>query len=163
MDQSQFDQVIQDVEGGLTLGKALAKIPTSYNVFYRFCDKDLARRVIVARARENGAFAIVDEAVEIADTAADPQLARVRADVRFKFAAAHAPRTFGAKIDLNVIDASNPAALDQEGRQRVRLLRDPAALLTLQPIEDAEVLPESATGKQPDVLIPADVRGTIFE
>ncbi len=148
MTPETFAQIIQDVESGLTMRAALDKVGTTYTSLYRFRDADPTRRTMLARARQDGAFALVDQALAIVDDELDPQRARVRAELRLKVAGKFNQAELGDKVDLTVAVASDPAALHLEGMRRARLMRDQPALLESQPIEDAVVVQPEPTDKQ---------------
>lgn len=126
---------IELVENGSTLKSALSVVGLSNSAFgcALQCERDLAQRY--ARARELNADILVDEALTIADSDIDPNLARNRIDIRKWIASKHRPKIYGDRIDLNV--SQTVSILDARNEAKARVL-DLAPL----PVLDAELVPE---------------------
>ncbi len=94
------DKVIAWISNGNTL-RAFSRqrgVP-SYATLYNWAkkDDDFAQRL--ARARESGEDAIAEECVEIADSATDANLAKMRIWTRLELLKCWNPRKYGAKIE----------------------------------------------------------------
>lgn len=136
MTRDQLAQwAIELVENGCTLKSALSTVGISNSCFGSCLQsvRDLAIRY--ARARELSADILVDEALEIADSDIDAQVARNRIDIRKWIASKHRPKIYGERIDLNV--AQTISILDARREARSRLEDLPAL-----PVLDAQVIPE---------------------
>lgn len=97
--------IFEAVAGGTSLDKALREIEgmPSPSTFWRWHMEDEAIRDNLARARENGVEARLEEAIEIADTAIDRDsaaAAKVRVDTRIKLAQMLAPRKYKPGVDV---------------------------------------------------------------
>lgn len=146
--EATFEAIIQAITGGATVQAALdAHACTRYD-YDKALRKDPLKSKAHARARQAGVDAMADAVPHIADTEKDPQTARNRIEARKWLASVVKPREYGARLDLTVTPGANPAELHDEGMRRARLGRDPEALLIGQDIEDAELLPASATDGQ---------------
>lgn len=138
MDGMTRDQLaewaIELVENGSTLKSALKTVNLSNSAFGGALSsvRSLAERY--ARARELNADILVDEALTIADSDIDPQIARNRIDIRKWIASKHRPKIYGERIDLNVSQTISVADARSEARARLESL--PAL-----PILEAEIIP----------------------
>ena len=146
MNEAQFLAVVQCVREGDTLTAALLKHEIPQSTFFAFRAKDPMRGEMMARARIDMTHSLVDQAVDIVDSEPNPQRARVRAEIRLKVAQKLNPAEFSDRIDLTVTPGPDPALLHDQGRQRVRLMRDLAPALGVQVIEDAVLVPAGSTG-----------------
>lgn len=136
MTRDQLAQwAIELVENGCTLKSALSTVGISNSCFGACLQsvRDLAIRY--ARARELSADILVDEALEIADSDIDAQVARNRIDIRKWIASKHRPKIYGERIDLNV--AQTVSILDARREAQSRLEDLPAL-----PVLDAQVIAE---------------------
>lgn len=98
-------RIYEIVAGGVPLDRALREhdgMP-SPTTFWRWHMEDEKVRDNLARARENGVEAHLDECLDIADTAIDRDsaaAAKVRVDTRVKLAQMMAPRKYKPGIDV---------------------------------------------------------------
>lgn len=73
----------------------------SVAIWWEWLTKDPALTEHLARAREFGIEALLDECIDIADNdAEDPASRRVRIDTRMKLAQMLKPRKYGARLDV---------------------------------------------------------------
>lgn len=136
MTRDQLAQwAVELVENGCTLKSALSTVGISNSCFGACLQsvRDLAIRY--ARARELNADILVDEALTIADSDIDPNLARNRIDIRKWIASKHRPKIYGDRLDLNV--AQTVSIIDARNEAKARLLDLPAL-----PVLEAEVVAE---------------------
>lgn len=145
---SVFESIIQTITSGWTVQAALDDHLVSRYDYDKALRKDPIKSKAHARARQDGVDAMADEVPHIADTDLDPQRAKNRMDARKWLASVVKPREYGQRLDLTVTPGLNPAELHAEGLARARLMRDSAAPLTLQPIEDAVLVGVSETDTQ---------------
>lgn len=97
-------KILQSVASGISLDKTLtAEGMPSPSTFWRWHMEDQEIRDNLARARENGVEARLEECVDISDTAIDRDsaaAAKVRIDTRVKMAQMMAPRKYKPGIDV---------------------------------------------------------------
>ena len=97
------DEICELISVGYGLGQALrqkAEFP-SQAVFYKWLAEREDVQEKYARARELQQDYEADNMIEIADTAADPNKARIQIDARKWRASKLAPKKYGDKLDLN--------------------------------------------------------------
>jgi len=87
------------------------------------------------RARELGANAIAEQAVDIADNDLDAKRARNRVMVRQWLAGKLDPKTYGDKLDLTVTQTVDLSGALAEARSRVRPVCDQAQVIDVEVIE----------------------------
>ncbi len=99
-DPAVVEQLCAEIATGLSISKACEKLDVSRYYFYVRMGKDEEFRVLIARAREAQAAALVDEMVEMADRATpeDWQVVRLQIWTRQWYAGKCAPRSYGDKI-----------------------------------------------------------------
>jgi hypothetical protein len=100
---------------------------------YAWMAADPAFKADVARAREEGADALVENALAIADEVApvsgDVAKARLRADMRMKIAAAYQPGTYGNRSTVQINSAPPPLSVSLTPAQLVQLAQAVAPVL----------------------------------
>lgn len=96
-------------------------------------------------AEQDHADALADQIPKIADGDDNPHKARNRIDARKWRAGTIKPREYGNRLDVNVAQTADPAALHAEGMQRARLMRDQALTLLPQVIDGETVLAPAPT------------------
>lgn len=143
--ESVFESIIQTIASGWTVQAALDDHLVSRYDYDKALRKNPLKSKAHARARQDGVDAMADEVPHIADTDRDPQRAKNRIEARKWLAGVIKPREYGQRLDLTVTNTADPAELHRLGLERARLMRDPAAPLTLQPVEDAVLVAASAT------------------
>lgn len=113
-----IEHVLAEVSGGRAVSRILAEddgMPAA-SQFWKWHFESTELQEKVARARENGVEAIMDETLSIADHTAQDTVrdaegnerpntewisrSRLRVDARHKYAQMIAPRKYGAKIDV---------------------------------------------------------------
>ncbi len=160
--ENVFQSIIQAITSGLTVQAALDDHGVNRYDYDKTLRKYPIRKADHARARQDGVDAMADEVPHIADSEPDPQRAKNRMDARRWLASVIKPREYGQRLDLTVTPGLNPAELDAEGRQRLRLMRDqPAALLGQ--VVDAEVILEPGPTDSQSVSSPAPADADIFK
>lgn len=143
-----FDSILQAIASGWTVQAALDDhLVTRYD-YDKALRKDPLKSKAHTRARQDGVDAMADQVPHIADTEPDAQKARNRIEARKWLAGVIKPREYGPRLDLTVTNTADPAELHRLGMERARLMRDPRAPLTLQPIEDATLVQPIATDSQ---------------
>jgi len=100
--QDKAERLLAGLLAGETLTKMCLEIGISQSVVSDWKKKDDGFAVAFARAREEGAEPMVDEAQDIADAATpvDVNVAKLRADLRLRRAACFCPSKFGAKAQV---------------------------------------------------------------
>lgn len=96
------DQALVMVTEGMLLKHAAVSLGLPLSSLYRYLRGDLSIWENYRRARELGANAHAEDAVDIADNDSDPRRARNRINVRQWLAAKLDPKTYGDKLDLQV-------------------------------------------------------------
>ena len=100
--QELADEICRRVSEGRSLRSVCrdADMPTDETVRqWRLADAEFSAQY--ARAREARAEVLADEIVEIADTAEDAQLARLRVDARKWAASKLDPKRYGERLDVD--------------------------------------------------------------
>lgn len=100
--QELADEICRRVSEGRSLRSVCrdADMPTDETVRqWRLADAEFSAQY--ARAREARAEVLADEIVEIADTAEDAQLARLRVDARKWAASKLDPKRYGDRLDID--------------------------------------------------------------
>ena len=100
--QELADEICRRVSEGRSLRSVCrdADMPTDETVRqWRLADAEFSAQY--ARAREARAEVLADEIVEIADTAEDAQLARLRVDARKWAASKLDPKRYGERLDID--------------------------------------------------------------
>ncbi len=137
MTPETFDAIIDAIEQGETLKRAIANAKTSWRALqlHIFRDDDAASRY--ARARTVSAQFYADkaqEAVEQARTGEEATIARVRADVYRWRARVANPREYGDKVEVEqtgTIQHLHLAALQAANAQRINALPPVTARIAL--------------------------------
>lgn len=85
-----------------SIGRALASVKNAPGVtrWYEWLEENETAAKMYARAKESQADFMAGQIVEIADTEADPNRARIRVDARKWVAAKLKPRSYGDKLGL---------------------------------------------------------------
>lgn len=148
MDQGVFAAIVDAVASGQTLVSQLEARGVSPGKFYGAVNRDPTMAEMLGRARLQSAGALLDDALQIADSEPDPQRARVRVDTRLKLAALHNPRVYGQRIELDVRHSIDPTALHAEAMERMRSIRDQAPSLIPQVIEGERLFAPDPSDKQ---------------
>ena len=114
---SKFTQDLADsICSEIAIGKSLRKIcegdefPTVKTVF-NWLRTDEAFLQQYTRAREEQAESYADEIIDIADTEADPNKARVRVDSRKWVVSKLLPKKYGDKLDVTTMGKELPTPL----------------------------------------------------
>lgn len=107
--QAAIDHVLSAVSAGRSVRSVLLndrrvalspRLP-SVAIWWEWLTKDPALAEHLARAREFGIEALLDECIDIADNdAEDPASRRVRIETRMKLAQMLKPRKYGARLDV---------------------------------------------------------------
>ncbi len=99
-DPAVVELLCAEIATGMSVNKVCEKLDVSRYYFYVRMAKDEEFRVLIARAREAQAAALVDEMVEMADRATpdDWQVVRLQIWTRQWYAGKCAPRSYGDKI-----------------------------------------------------------------
>lgn len=146
----QFDAIIQDMLGGLTLSRALTKHGVTPISFYKTTDENPIRAKAYAHAQMMKAELIADEVIEIADTDEDPQRARNRIDSRKWVASKLKPHKYGDRIELAVSGTIDLSATLAEAKRRALLPGSyPEPIDDAQVVETPQLTHDSTTGSQP--------------
>ena len=132
-----IEQVLTLVIEGQLLRQAAKLLNLPESSLYRALHADPTLWANYKRARELGANAMAEQAVDIADNDVDAKRARNRIMVRQWLAGKLDPKTYGDRLDLNVTQTVDIAGALTEARSRVRPLRDQSNAV------DAEVIRES--------------------
>lgn len=140
MDAALAEEVLEELQTGRPLVAIARDKGFAASLLYRHLEKVPNGRDRLALARRIGAGAMIDQAVDIADSEPDPQRARVRVETRLKAAALFNPREFGAKLDLQVTERVDIGALHAAALARLRSGRDQAQTLLPQVIDGETVL-----------------------
>lgn len=139
-------KIIEDVLTLITEGYLLRQASQSLQIpissLYRYLKSDPETWASYKRAREIGADAIAEYAVEIADTELDAKKARNRIQVRQWLASKLDPKTFGDKLDLTVTQTIDLAGAIAEGK--ARSLRPMCDQLN---VVDAEIVDKSISNE----------------
>lgn len=100
--QETADSICEQIADGRSLRSICADVgmPDKATVF-RWLAAHETFRDQYARARESQADSLFDDILEIADTAEDAQLARLRVDARKWMAGKLKPKVYGDKIGLD--------------------------------------------------------------
>jgi len=100
--QETADSICEQIADGRSLRSICADVgmPDKATVF-RWLAAHETIRDQYARARESQADSLFDDILEIADTAEDAQLARLRVDARKWMAGKLKPKVYGDKIGLD--------------------------------------------------------------
>ena len=100
--QETADSIYEQIADGRSLRSICADVgmPDKATVF-RWLAAHETFRDQYARARESQADSLFDDILEIADTAEDAQLARLRVDARKWMAGKLKPKVYGDKIGLD--------------------------------------------------------------
>jgi hypothetical protein len=107
--QAAIDHVLSAVSAGRSVrsvllndrGNELSPRLPSVCMWWEWLTKDTALTEHLARAREFGIEALLDECIDIADNPAeDPASRRVRIETRMKLAQMLKPRKYGPKLDV---------------------------------------------------------------
>lgn len=123
--------------------------------------KDPTKDKMHARARQDGVDAMADAVPHIADNEPDPQRARNMIEARKWLAGVVKPREYGPRMDLTITPGANPAELEAEGRNRLRLMRDQAPALLGHLVDGVMVYEPEPTDSQ-SVSSPAAPDDPIF-
>lgn len=122
--QETADSICEQIADGRSLRSICADVgmPSKTSVF-RWLAASADFRDQYARAREAQADSLFDDILEIADTAEDAQLARLRVDARKWMAGKLKPKSYGEKVELEhsgevkyerivrtIVDPANPNA-----------------------------------------------------
>ncbi len=137
---------VELVENGSTLKNALKTVGLSNSSFNGALSSVRETSVRYIRARELNADILVDEAMEIADSDIDPQIARNRIDIRKWIASKHKPKVYGERIDLNVSQTISVLEARSEAQARLSTLPE-------LPTIDAEVIQVSQSIVDKSVVI----------
>lgn len=119
MDQPQFDRLMLNVLSGMTLRRALEKEKTTPYQFAKALEQDPLKVTAYGHAKRLSAEMYADEIVEIADTELDPQVAANRIKARQWVASKLLPKIYGEKLQLDVTERIDPAALRAEALARL--------------------------------------------
>ena len=110
---SEFESIIKEFAEGPSLTDILKRRKISMFDFSIFRDSTPDRSNRFDTARRAKADVIVEELIGISDTEMNPQVARIRTDVRKWYASKAAPQQYGDRIDINlnqVVDISGALA-----------------------------------------------------
>lgn len=136
MDERQkIEKVLDLVESGCPLKKSLKIAGLARATFNRALTSVREFNERYHLAKELNADILVDEALAIADSNIDPQVARNRIQIRQWIASKHKPKTYGERIDVNL--ARQVSIVDAQAEARARLLNAPL------PVLDAEIVPKA--------------------
>lgn len=118
------ERICDAVAGGVTLCalEHTAGFPARSTI-WRWCKTYSAFNAALTDARQAAANSYADEQVYIADTDPDPQRARVRAEARRWLAKCIAPRQYGDKLDLSIIDPIDAGTFHKQGLARAALMK----------------------------------------
>ncbi len=130
----KVQSVIDGIITGKTLKNAMEDEGVSPPLFFRYLKEHPSAEEAYNLAQQARSEIIVDEILEIADTEADPQRARVRVEARKWYASKMIPKKYGDRIDLNVSGTVDINAALLEAKQRVL----PASYQVID--EDAEAI-----------------------
>lgn len=102
----KFNQVIQLISEGRALRNALRDVKMSSETFYKIINNDEELTLRYARATEERASAMVEDMLEIADsaTAEDVQVARLQVDSRKWLASKLRPKKYGDSSQIKLTD-----------------------------------------------------------
>lgn len=119
MDQEQFERILEQITLGNSLKRSLERERCTLTQFHRYRDADPIRMAAHWRAKVAGAESLVEEIVEIADGKDDPQTAKNRIEVRRWIASKLISQVYGDKLQLDVSERIDPAALRAEALSRL--------------------------------------------
>ena len=132
-----IESVLTLVVEGQLLRQAAKLLNLPESSLYRTLHADPELWASYKRARELGANAMAEQAVDIADNDADAKRARNRIMVRQWLAGKLDPKTYGDRLDLNVTQTVDISGALGEAKSRVRPLRDQSNVV------DAVIVSES--------------------
>lgn len=135
-DRQKIEKVLELVEAGCPLKKALTITGLARSVFNRALSSVREFNERYRLAKELTADILVDEALAIADSNIDPQVARNRIQIRQWIASKHKPKTYGERIDVNM--TQQVSIIDAQTEARARLIDTPL------PVLDAEIVPKAS-------------------
>lgn len=139
--QETADLICEQVADGRSLRSicADAGMPDKATVF-RWLAAHEAFRDQYARARESQADSLFDDILEIADTAEDAQIARLRVDARKWMAGKLRPKVYGEKVELGgKIDHEHThehRAVSEVNQRLADLLGLGAGRVNAEPVQD---------------------------
>jgi len=122
--EQHFSKVIELIESGLSLRKALKEVPISKPTFFEWVDADKVKADQYTRAMEERADAIADEILDIADFTKNDTIetergeisnaewinrSRLRVDSRKWLLGKLQPKKYGDKVDLTTNGKDLPA------------------------------------------------------
>ncbi len=142
--------VIEKIENGESMRKAVAAVGMSWSAFAREIQGDKTAAQQYARAQEIRADLLADDVIEIADTESDAQRARNRIDARKWSSGKLAPKKYGERIDLNVTTSIDVGATIAEARARLRPPCDLANVIEGEIIEKIDVSPSKPSDEKSD-------------
>lgn len=143
-----FPQLIDHVSTGKTQASFLRVHQITHARLFRWLEAHPTERTALVRARELGAHAMADDAVDIADDETiNPHRARNQIEIRKWHAGVTAPKTFGPKMDLHVTQQIDIGGALIDARKRAL---QPAS--NPQQIADAQVIEHVALSR----LAPSD-------
>lgn len=134
-----IEQVLTLVIEGQLLRQAAKLLNLPESSLYRALHADPTLWANYKRARELGANAMAEQAVDIADNDADAKRARNRIMVRQWLAGKLDPKTYGDRLDLNVTQTVDISGALAEAKARARPMRDQSNVI------DAVIVKESIT------------------
>lgn len=147
--QQLIEDVLTLVTEGQLLRQAAEVCGMPLSTLYRRFKSDPATWELYRRARELGANAIAEYAVDIADNDPDSKRARNRIMVRQWLASKLDPKTYGDKLDLTITETVDMRSSIDRGRARA---------VPLRPVRDQRdgsitYVPDESTAYEPE---PAD-------
>lgn len=132
-----IESVLTLIVEGQLLRQAAKLLNLPESSLYRALHADPELWSSYKRARELGANAMAEQAVDIADNDTDAKRARNRIMVRQWLAGKLDPKTYGDRLDLNVTQTVDISGALSDARTRVRPLRDQSNVI------DAVIVSES--------------------
>ncbi|HJW72590.1 MAG TPA: hypothetical protein VJ486_07000 [Geothrix sp.] len=118
-DAEKIEALCLLIVGGMSKTKAVKEVFGDGRKYWEATAKNFDFQYQVAQAQEIYADALVDEAVDIADTDPDPNRARNRADVRKWLASKLKPKSYGDRMELAVQHGINISSTIATARGRV--------------------------------------------
>ena len=157
-DEAKFCEYLQLVESGMPMRDAAVDVYGGSQQYRSALARNPGFKARYDAAMEMRAHQLAAEIIQIADTEPDPNKARVRVDSRKWVASKLAPKTYGDRLDLNVVETVSVSSALRDARLG-RLIRDQLPILDAEVIEDAAV----SIARPPDTLSVAPAAAPQFD